>query len=239
MKIFLSVVAFTMLLLLVSRLLPLPSQSIGTGAVPDNALPWQIRVDARTGQSEVFGLKPGTSTLFEARQRFGGEPDIGIVAARDELGNLEAYYAQVSMGPLQGRLILTLDADQETLKAMRARAVKAEYMESATRKIRLSPEDVEAANRIPLRAISFIPGTNLDDAILRQRFGTPEEVIQHSETLSHYLYPKLGLDIVLDTKGKEILQYVAPGEFETRIRAPLMQQEKTAQNPRASAREGS
>lgn len=218
MKIFLSVIALTLLLLGLASLLPSPqSPEIGDS---DNFLPWQIRLDAE-GQSEVFGLKPGVSTLQDARQRFGDKPELGIIAAPNEIGALEAYYAQVDLGPLQGRLILTLDVLPETLKTMRERAVKAEYMESVTRRIRLAPEDVEAANRTPLAAISFIPGANLDEDVLKQRFGEPAEVIRVSETLTHYLYPDKGLDVVHDAKGREILQYVAPREFETRIREPL------------------
>jgi len=218
MKIFLSVIALSLLLFGLAFLLPSPQfAEVGD---PDNFLPWQIRLDAE-GQSEVFGLKPGISTLNDARRRFGDELDLGIIAAPNEIGTLEAYYARVDLGPLQGRLILTLEATPETLSAMRERAIKAEYMESTTRKIRLAPEDVEAANRAPLVAISFIPGANLDEDILKQRFGEPAEVIRVSETLTHYLYPGKGLDVVHDLKGKEILQYVAPQEFETRIQEPL------------------
>ena len=32
----------------------------------------------------------------------------------------------------------------------------------------------------------------------------------------------LGLAVVLDAEGKEVLQYVAPAEFERRLRAPLL-----------------
>jgi hypothetical protein len=53
-----------------------------------------------------------------------------------------------------------------------------------------------------------------------QRFGAPAERIRQGETLEHFLYPARGLDIVLDSKGKEVLQYVAPADF-ARLRAPL------------------
>jgi hypothetical protein len=46
----------------------------------------------------------------------------------------------------------------------------------------------------------------------------------------HLLYPPLGLDVVVDGDGKELLQYVAPRDFE-RLRAPLL-----ATMPEAAAR---
>ena len=60
----------------------------------------------------------------------------------------------------------------------------------------------------------------MDEAIILQRFGTPAERIRQGETLEHFLYPDKGLDLVLDSKGKEVLQYVAPADF-ARLRAPL------------------
>jgi hypothetical protein len=57
-------------------------------------------------------------------------------------------------------------------------------------------------------------------AVILQRFGAPAERIRQGETLEHFLYPAQGLDIVLDSKGKEVLQYVAPADF-ARLRAPL------------------
>jgi hypothetical protein len=53
------------------------------------------------------------------------------------------------------------------------------------------------------------------------RFGRPSERIRSSESVEHYLYPDRGLDVVLDSKGKELLQYVAPQQFEL-LREPLL-----------------
>jgi hypothetical protein len=38
--------------------------------------------------------------------------------------------------------------------------------------------------------------------------------------VEHFLYPAKGLDLILDRKGKEVLQYVAPRDF-ARLREPL------------------
>lgn len=224
MKAALSVIALVLLALILPFFLP--------SGGPDKAnmeqnLPWQISVDEQ-GRSQVFGLTLGSSTLADVRQHLGQELEVAIIAAPDEVGSLEGYYAQLPLGFILGRLILTLEQDPDKINAMRERALKAEHMESTTKKITLHPEDLARAEQTPVQAISLIPSVNLDEATLIQRFGQPAEKIQLSETLTHYLYPAKGLDIVLDTKGKELLQYVQPGEFESRIRAPLLARKKEA-----------
>ncbi|MDR3324175.1 MAG: hypothetical protein LBS89_08235 [Zoogloeaceae bacterium] len=223
MKIFLSVLGLTFALLALVLLIPVPPPA-ETGD-PDNHLPWQIALDA-TGQSRVFGLEPGISTLAEARQRFGEDLELAIIASQEESGTLEAYYPLVTLGPLQGRLILTLEASPEHLQTMKNRAAKSEYTENVAKKFSLASEDFVAAEQAPIRAISLIPAASLDEATILQRFGEPAEKISASETLTHYLYPSRGLDVVHDAKGKEILQYVAPKNFESQILAPLRTQQQ-------------
>ena len=57
--------------------------------------------------------------------------------------------------------------------------------------------------------------------MLQARFGTPAERLAEGERLQHWLYPPQGLAVLLDAKGREVLQYVAPAEFEARLAAPL------------------
>jgi hypothetical protein len=103
---------------------------------------------------------------------------------------------------------------------MRSNAAKTDHLETGIRKYVLNDADRQRAERLPLTAIAFIPAARLDEAIILQRFGAPAERIRQGETLEHFLYPAWGLDIVLDSKGKGVLQYVAPAEF-ARLRAPL------------------
>ena len=84
-----------------------------------------------------------------------------------------------------------------------------------------TPSTLAAADKLPIRAISVIPTVNLDEATIVQRFGEPGERIVVSEKRTHLLYPKLGLDVVVDKDGKELLQYVAPQQF-ARLREPLL-----------------
>jgi len=201
----------------------------GPGESAESSLPWQVEADG-TGGSRVFGLQPGTSTLADVKQRFGADIDVGILAAPGETGMLEGYYDNVSLGFVTAKLVVTLDAAPQTVASMRERSADSEYMESAnaTRRMHLHADDLAAIERMPIRAISVIPALSLDDAAVVQRFGEPAERIAMSETQTHLLYPQRGLDILVDAKRKELLQYVAPRDFDKLLRAPLKAQKPAA-----------
>lgn len=218
MKFALSMVALILAALIVPFLIPGTGKQEGFD--PNANLPWQIEVDSQGG-ARVFGVRPGLQTLSEVRAILGGEPEVAIIAAPDEVGSLEAYYAQLPLGFVLAKVILVVDVAPEAIIAMRERALKAEHMESTTRKIRLHPDDLAAADAMRVKAISVIPTVNLDEATIVQRFGEPAERLPVSDKRVHLLYPDKGLDVVVDADGKELLQYVAPRDFAL-LREPLL-----------------
>lgn len=217
MKFALYLIAFVVAALIIPFFIP--SSGKQEGVDPNSNLPWQITLDGQGGSS-VFGLKPGVSTLGEVRQRFGSEMELAIVAEPNEVGMLEGYYSGVSLGFVMAKMIVTVDAKDEAIIAMRDRALRAKHMDSTTRKITLNADDVAAADQMLVKAISVIPTVNLDEATVIQRFGQPGERVEISEKRVHLLYPQQGLDVVVDGNGKELLQYVAPRNFAS-LREPL------------------
>jgi hypothetical protein len=186
----------------------------------DANLPWNVRV-ATDGTSRVFGLGLGHGTLADARARFASDLEIAIVAAPGEAGTLEAYVARVQAGFVTGSLVLGARLEPREVEAMRQRSVKRQFMESTTRRLSLHPDDLPAALSAPLTAIAFVPSANLDATTLLQRFGPPGERLRGTDQAEHLLYADRGIDIIVDPKGREIIQYVAPREFD-RLRAPLL-----------------
>ncbi|HEX5312923.1 hypothetical protein [Aquabacterium sp.] len=187
-------------------------------------LPWQIE-SLPSGQVRALGvtLGPGGSTLADAQKLWGPNLEIAIIAAPGEAGALEAFVDPAQAGFISGKLVLTLAAPVATVQGMRERALKSEFMESTTRKYTLTPADRQAASAFPVSAMAFIPQANLDAAMVIERFGQPEQrrqVGQGAEAAEHLLYPSKGLDLTLNAKGKDVLQYVAPGDFD-RLSAPL------------------
>jgi hypothetical protein len=213
-------IAGTIALLLLALAMPLllpPPAAVREAA--HTGLPWQIDrlEDART---RVFGLTPGLTLLSEAEKTLGTDYALAIVAAPDELGTLEAYFERAQAGFVTGKMVLTLDVAPDTLTTWKDRALKREPMQSTTRKHTLTPDDAAAARQARIVAIAFVPSVNLEANTAVERFGPPEERVMQGEASEHLLYPALGLDVTINSTGKEVLQYVAPDDFE-RLRAPL------------------
>lgn len=188
-------------------------------AQPVTGLPWQIDV-LPGGSSKVSGLTLSSSTMAAARERFGPDMVLAIVAAPGETGSLEAYYASAAMGVIDGKLILTAGLDENAVQRLRLRSPRNEYMESSTRKYALNPADMAFAYAAPVSAMTFIPAASFGADVVLRHFGRPAERIRTSEHVEHFLYPDKGLAVTLDDEGKELLQYVAPREF-ARLRDPL------------------
>jgi hypothetical protein len=193
----------------------------GNPPPPIEGLPWQIETLANGG-SRVFGLELAHSTLDDARLRFGDDLEIGILAARGEAGSLEVYFNSVTAGVIMGKMILVAALDEKTLAGLRARSIRKKQLDATTYQYILDANDLPLAWRAPIATITFIPAASIDAETALKRFGTPHERLRTRDGLEHFLYPDKGLDLTLDDKGKEVLQYVAPREF-ARLREPLGQ----------------
>ena len=183
-------------------------------------LPWQIDV-LPEGRSKVFGVTLGQSTLGDAREQLGEDMTLAIiVASGQDTGGLEMFYSRYKAGVFSGKLVLAADLAPEAVARLTERAIKAGYMDSGARKFTLHPDDLPVAYQAPLATMTFIPTVNIDEASAIKRFGPATEIIRTSEQVAHLLYPDKGLDIIINEDGKEVLQYVAPRDFE-RLRKPL------------------
>lgn len=185
-------------------------------------LPWQIEV-LPEGRSKVFGVTLGQSTLGDAREQLGEDMTLAIiVASGQDIGALEMFYSRYKAGVFSGKLVLAADLAPEAVMQLMERAIKSGYMDSGARKFTLHPEDLPVAFQAPLATMTFIPAVNIDEASAIKRFGPANEIIRASEQVAHLLYPDKGLDLIINENGKEVLQYVAPRDFE-RLREPLLQ----------------
>lgn len=210
----------TVLILIVAVLtvLPfLPGNSHRSGPIKD--LPWQIQL-LPDGGSRVFGLTLDRSTLADARQHFGDDMELAVIAGHGEKGSLEAYYNKVTAGVLTGKMVLVTSVDAATLAQLKRNAAKTEVMDTGAMKYVISNEDRPRAYDAPITSITFIPSTDLDEKIAEKRFGTPASRISGGKYSVHLLYPDKGVDLILNNEGKDILQYVAPRNFD-RLRKPL------------------
>ena len=207
MKIFFSIFV---LLAVVLAVYPFLDESKNSATV--TGLPWQIEI-MPDGSTQVFGLHIGVSRLSDAYAMLGSDMELAIVAASDELGNLEMYYGHYQAGLLSGKLVLQTSASAQNLKTWRENAAKSVYMASGlAKKYTLSDDDVTQVLDEVITGLTFIPAVNLDEEVILARFGEPDERIQ-SDAVTHFLYSLKGLDVALHKDSKEVIQYVSPTDF--------------------------
>lgn len=185
--------------------------------------PWQIIIQP-DGKSRVFGITLGDTRLLDARDTLGSDFELALFEGKDKHLTLEAYFKEVTRGGLSGKLIPVLQAEQSELEAMRSRAVKRRVLDSGAVRYTLTSQDYRNATLLKISGLNYIPYINLDEEIVRRRFGEPAQRIVVDEARQHWLYPAKGLDLLLDTKGKELLQYVIPEDFD-QLREPLLKRQ--------------
>lgn len=201
----------------------LPLLHMGRGGEPAPAaqqgLPWQVE-PAADGTARVFGLQLGRDTLADARQRFGDNLQLALVARLGEVGALEGLVDPFQAGFVAGRLVLAFDVPADALARWRAQAAGSEPMEGGVRRFALRAEDLAEARGARIAGLSFVPSLRLSEADIRQRFGPPEAEQALDGGARLLLYPARGLTATVADGSRGVLQYVAPRDFDARLRAP-------------------
>lgn len=181
--------------------------------------PWQVDRPA-PGTSRVFGLTLPGSTLAEVQRRWGEDVRFALIAQGAGAPVLEAYVEKFEAAGIGGRLLLAFDADATAL-ARWQQVLPGTPTPSGARQHALPAAAFDDLAGATLQGLSFIPAAQLSAEVLSARFGAPAERISSDARLEHWLYPALGLAVVLDAQGRDVLQYTAPADFDRRLVAPL------------------
>jgi len=185
-------------------------------------LPWQVTQTAG-GSIRVFGVTLEKTTLEQIQQQFGYQADISLFAGKGRIPyEVEAYFDHVTLDGLSGNFIFTMALSQATLEKMFNRGARIAKLGSGVQKVTLSGDDMERVLHTPVATVTYLPNISLDPGRIAHQFGPPHQrVAEKGSGMTHWLYPKLGLDIALDAKGKEVFQYVPPRRFEALVVKPL------------------
>ncbi len=186
-------------------------------------LPWAIKTQP-DGTSTVFGLNLGHSTLGEAEKRFALEAELSLFRAADGKMVVEAFFDNVTLTGLGAKLVLVMNLSDQQLQAMYGRGLRIANMGGGASKVTLHPDDVALVRNTPIASLTYLPKAHLDAALVTKRFGEPAERVTEpgDGSVVHWLYPAKGLDVTVSGGEKEVLQYVAPRDFE-QLRAPLLE----------------
>lgn len=216
--VFLGVLAFSLLAVFVGIFF-MPGKPMG-----EVHLPWQIEITPE-GNSRVFGVEIGRTTLAEASHVFQELPEITLFEHEGGKRVVEAYFNNVDLSGLRARVVLVMALDEAQLAGMYQRGERLANMGGGRRKVTLSEADLSTLRQMTFNSLSYIPKHNLDEKLVRARFGEPAERLSEGKDgkVVHWLYPEKGLDVALNAEAKEVLQYVLPAQFEM-VRQPLLVQ---------------
>lgn len=189
--------------------------------------PWDADV-AADGAVRALGLRLPGSTLGDLRTLWGDELQVALMVTQGFPPALEASVERARPGGVAGRLLVTARAEPAQLARWQVGALNPQATSPRTRRLTLQPQDLSEALRAPLTSVGFVPQVQLDAELVRRRFGEPSQVVAESPTREHWLYPERGLAVALDTEGRELLQFVAPSQFEALLRAPLLEASRRA-----------
>lgn len=181
-------------------------------AMRDDLYPWQVKPVAN-GNSQVFGIELGKANFSQAQGIMGRRYDAAVFENKDGSLSLELFYKEITLGGLTAKFVLTLGANAEELQRLKGRPLKKETMESGVIKYTVAKNDSDELMAMDITAITYMPITDLEEDVIRNRFGEPAEKIRTHESAQHWLYPEKGLDLIINAEGKEILQFVPPREF--------------------------
>lgn len=192
-------------------------------------LPWQAQQTANGGL-QVFGLELGKTSLGEAELLLAEPVVVSLFGTDSGDKVIEGYFDSVDISGLRARIVVVMALSEEEVSAIHGRGERVANIGGGRHKVTLSDNDLALVKSRPIASLTYIPKINLDAELIQGRFGQPAERIKEPEgTIEHWLYPKMGLDISLDSEGKEVLQYVMPRDFE-QLRQPLLSMEATGKS---------
>ncbi len=188
--------------------------------------PWQIEKLA-SGQTRVFSLTIGQSTLGEAENLFKERAELTLFSAKNSAPVIEAFFNEVTIANFKSKMVMSIELPVDEIQAMFNRGARIATLGSGTRKVTLSSVDAQLVRQAAIASITYLPSAHLDAQLIEHRFGQPAEKIADPESDAiHWLYPEKGVDIALSETDKEVIVYVLPDAFDE-----LLQPLKTANNP--------
>ncbi|MFK5986192.1 MAG: hypothetical protein QM479_12325 [Pseudomonadota bacterium] len=175
-------------------------------------LPWQITI-VNSKTTHVFGLDIGTATLEQAVKILKSEYHLAWFENKDQSISLEAYFIRVNLSGLRAKIVLELDTTDIDIKYLKQNSGKPEIL--ASHAIKYPLDDLTyAMSKRTIKSLTYIPKSSVDSDLLQQRFGSAAKVSVLNNNTEFWLYPKKGLVMTINKKGKEAFQYVPLADFE-------------------------
>ena len=181
-------------------------------------------------QVSVLGLTLPDSNLASMSLQFRSSPNIAMFTKRQRPGeaapamHIEAYFED--MYDEGDRIILGLDADEALLQHIKKSALRPELFPNDVIRVSIPDELMEIVAQLRIKSITIIAGNQVLFKEFKAKFGEPDELLNDGTGNAHFLYPAMGLDFIQPANGLQVLQFVAPNQFDNQLKAPLHLQPK-------------
>ncbi|CAK0761874.1 conserved hypothetical protein [Gammaproteobacteria bacterium] len=183
--------------------------------IENELLPWNVQIIE--GFTRVFGITLARSPFSELERKLHFDGEIGLFVSAGEKKTLEGYFRDISLAGLTASIIAEIHVPEDHLEALYNRGARLEKLPERTKRISLSSEDFAWVRNQPIINITYLPKIFLQPTQIESRFGKPEKIIQERDSM-HWLYPKIGLDVVIQKETSPIFQYVPLDKFENLVR---------------------
>ena len=170
--------------------------------------PWDV-VTADSGSIHVFGMTIGKTTIKKSEQLFENtaETQLFIEPGNSDKQQLIAAHKALIISGVISELQLVYQLEQNTLNELYSSLDITPETQEARLSYSISPELKESYSSAPIANITYIPSINYGEEVILQRFGTPQEVRTISDTERYWLYPEIGLEILLHSNQAEHFIY--------------------------------
>ncbi len=175
----------------------------------------------------ILGIRINTHNLQDAMLRLQGIPTTALFTKRKAPGepepdmHLEAYFEDIY--DEGDRFIFGLNADEKLLQHIKKQGIEPRLYPDGVLRINIHPDLATIIQELPIHSITIIPGHAIDFEEFQEHMGKPDNLINDGVGNAHFLYPKLGLDFIQPAGGTQVLQFVAPEDFEEKLAKPLIQ----------------
>ncbi len=161
--------------------------------------------------------------MDDARKVFRDDWEVNLFVSPENEISVEGYFNRLFISGLKADLVLSLLLDQKTKEEMFKRGARISQLGDGTKKVSLSSADTSNVATAIIQQLTYLPAANLEGELIEKIFGKPALIIKVEKSgVEHWLYPGIGLDILLDPNGKEVFQYVMPSRFDE-VKRPLLE----------------
>jgi len=175
-------------------------------------LPWKSIVTP-AGNTQIFHLELGKSTLMDAINHFREIPEIALFHLPDGRRSLEAWIGKQRIGLFEAKIVLEMQADDAQLAKFEAENINREAQESGSWKYRLSEPNVKITDNLPIYKLVYIPVVDYDAPQITKLFGEPSARAPVKDGVEYWFYPQKGVAILMNPHGGDIFYYTSSQNY--------------------------